>query len=873
MDSEKWDTFSASLRELYEKDSHIDEFNDEIPTIKYILEKIEEDLEGSFKIIEPLGMGGAGVVIKIRDKSLDYFRALKIPRPREPELIDSTRKEIDYLKQIRHENVIDLFFVGEVISQDKDQKFPYFVMDYVEGASDLKKNILDTLSSTNSGSAGLRVVTSWIANVFYNISKALEFLHGKNIIHFDVKPTNILIGQNGKPLLSDLGFAKMKSNNVAKVRVGYSFPYAHPSLLIEYDHKSSENRVRKQMAPKDFKFAFDIYAFGKSLLEILYYIANRYSDLVVYNYDFVYLHLAACRMLDGQNINDKQLDDKKKQLLKDNILPAIYKEEWIGIQAYSFNEIKYSDFKQIKQDLEKLLYGRHFLESVTELNTFFPKRVQCSVGTPAPFSKRVKLIIEHPVFTRLSSVPQLGILMSTYPTATHTRLEHSLGTFRNCCLYIQSLYNDQYNPLFKQLINEKDIKCILVASLVHDIGQYPLAHEIEEINEKFIHEKIGVEFLSNNTKNSEGHTLKDIIEKEWGWGVKIEQIKEIIEKDDRQHELWKKSFKVKLLRSIIDGPIDADKLDYLIRDSQNCFLKYGELIDFDRLIRNLTLIVSIDDYNKLSLKIGVYEKGQSAAESITFARYLLYQSLYWHRTARAVRAMLRYVLKNNMIVKPKSKKKNFYDELRILIGVENSPRRVDIFEVLGLIKKWAQNEGVDIINMIIKRQYYKRIATIHDDQEPPAGRRSFIQEFRVAHKKAGFNEALRNKIMDSFIDYTRNRVTDNSYFQMDDKDKIIQLLSKPYSILSDCPDPSYGGTELLNIIPEPQRLYKNYFSRVHTGETASTVWNNIYFKLMNIAAKARVFCHPDIRNSLMATIGLDGLKLAVKEAVRPFAKE
>jgi len=145
--------------------------------------------------------------------------------------------------------------------------------------------------------------------------------------------------------------------------------------------------------------------------------------------------------------------------------------------------------------------------------------------------------------------------------------------------------------------------------------------------------------------------------------------------------------------------------------------------------------------------------------------------------------------------------------------------------------------AIDIINMIIKRQYYKRIVTIHDDQEPPAGRRSFIQKFRVAHKKAGFNEALRNKIMDYFIDYTRNHVTDNSYFRMDDKDKIIQLLSKPYSILSDCPDPSYGGTELLNIIPEPQRLYKNYFSRVHTGETASIVWNNIYFKLMNIAAK------------------------------------
>jgi len=48
------------------------------------------------------------------------------------------------------------------------------------------------------------------------------------------------------------------------------------------------------------------------------------------------------------------------------------------------------------------------------------------------------------------------------------------------------------------------------------------------------------------------------------------------------------------------------------------------------------------------------------------------------------------------------------------------------------------------------------------------------------------------------------------------------------------------------------------------------MWGEIYFELMNIATKARVFCHPSIRNILMVTIGLEGLKLAVKRTVESF---
>ena len=300
------------------------------------------------------------MVVKIRDKKLDYYRALKIPRPRDPELIDTARSEIDYLRQVRHENVIALYYVGEVMSSDDQCKYPFFIMDFIEGAKDLRKFITENLSKCESNQHNLSEQITKVVEIFLNISNAILFLHNKGILHFDIKPSNILIANNDKPLLSDLGFARMKSESATPASVGFSFPYAHPDLITGYDQKYSENRVRTRMAPKDFDNIFDIYAFGKTILETLYYFENKFSDLVVYNYCIVYLHLAACRMLDGKNMSEERFKHAKTFLLEKKIEPKIYKEEWIGLQSTSFKEIKYQSFLEIYNDLKKLIFGKHF---------------------------------------------------------------------------------------------------------------------------------------------------------------------------------------------------------------------------------------------------------------------------------------------------------------------------------------------------------------------------------------------------------------------------------------------------------------------------------------------------------------------------------
>lgn len=571
MDEKKfsWGQFLDKLKKIYiAEDGDDSNFIQEQPVIEETLRAIEKELNDVYKIEEPIGRGGAGVVVKLRDTRLGLDRALKIPRPKEKELIESVRAESDYLKKVRHKNIISVYYLGNVSIKKYPHGVPYFVMDYIEDAKDLRKALESKLSKATKVKE-LSTITRWIAKSFFGIAKAVDFLHQNDLIHFDIKPGNILIDSNEKPVLSDLGFVKRKNDSDIKEVVGFTLFYAHRRLRDEYGHMSSKNRVKKEMAPKDFQEVFDLYAFGKTLLEILSLVDLHFPDSVLYDYNFVYLHLAACRMLDGYNLTNSEIENIRNKHLQNGEKLSVYRETWVEIDENTFKEIKYKNFKAIIKDLDKLLVGRHFLETVSELNAFYTERIQCSEGIPAPFSERVKLIIEHPSFSRLSSVPQLGLLYSTYPTATHSRLEHSLGVFRNCCLFVQTLFNDQYNPLFRQLVDEDDIKCVLVASLIHDIGYYPLAHELEEIDKKFHHEKYTLKFLDSPVKDMNGYTLTEIIEnKEWGWGIPIKCVKNLFNNPDDQGGLFqKKKIKEMMLSSIINGPIDVDKLDYILRDS------------------------------------------------------------------------------------------------------------------------------------------------------------------------------------------------------------------------------------------------------------------------------------------------------------------
>ncbi len=168
-----------------------------------------------------------------------------------------------------------------------------------------------------------------------------------------------------------------------------------------------------------------------------------------------------------------------------------------------------------------------------------------------PVTPRVLRIIDTAVFRRLSTISQLGLVRLVYPGATHTRFEHSLGVYRNALLFLQRL---SCLPDFRAACSVKDAELLIVASLLHDIGHWPFCHAIEDMRLPGVprHEETARRFLDTDE-------LRSVLERDWG--IEVEDVAELLAPVDRR------KLRSPMLCSILSGPIDIDKLDYLDRDS------------------------------------------------------------------------------------------------------------------------------------------------------------------------------------------------------------------------------------------------------------------------------------------------------------------
>ncbi len=313
-------------------------------------------------------------------------------------------------------------------------------------------------------------------------------------------------------------------------------------------------------------------------------------------------------------------------------------------------------------------FGRDYSwnQQIPELDEWQPQYVNTGCGRPAPYTERIAAIFDHPAVRRLRSELQLGWVREVYPGATHSRWSHTLGVVANVIDYCNALISDPELPTVRILLDEADIETGLVAAILHDIGQTAFAHDLEAVNkELFDHERI-IPRLLFDTQFSPV-TLALTIERAWPkvdlkrvfaiLGLRevhldsaasgsMEEVHGILgipyKGGSRSKIALPPEFPVDgLARDMINGPIDADKLDYLVRDSLACGVHYGLGIDRARFLRSLTVHVKPGSAGKNSrLALAYRAKGAAAIESLLLARYQLYGSVYWHHTFRCIQAML-----------------------------------------------------------------------------------------------------------------------------------------------------------------------------------------------------------------------------------------
>lgn len=217
-------------------------------------------------------------------------------------------------------------------------------------------------------------------------------------------------------------------------------------------------------------------------------------------------------------------------------------------------------------------------------------------------SRQETSTIDTGAYQRLRWIKQLSHAYVAYPTAVHTRFEHSLGA-----THIAGRMCDKLD------IVGEDMRDVRLAVLLHDIGHGPFSHLFEKVLEKInpgvqnIHE-----FISRSIINTD-YELDVVL------GSEKERILAIL--SDMEHD---DNPELSILADMAAGKLDADKLDYLRRDSFHAGVAYGQF-DLEQILQTI-------EETKDGSRICVNRKGIESIENYRLARYLMHAQVYKHHT-------------------------------------------------------------------------------------------------------------------------------------------------------------------------------------------------------------------------------------------------
>ena len=404
-----------------------------------------------------------------------------------------------------------------------------------------------------------------------------------------------------------------------------------------------------------------------------------------------------------------------------------------------------------------------------------------------------KRLIDTQVFQRLRRIRQLAMTFLVYPGALHTRFDHSIGV-----MHVAGRICTKLRELNSIKICDDEIDQVRLAALLHDVGHGPFSHVSEYLLDKYapdaadkdkvrekIHEKITVDIIRVDS-----------------------EINEILSPDERDfvismiegQEAWD------WRRDVVSSELDADKMDYLLRDSYFTGVKYGEY-DLEKVIESFLI-----DTNETETALAISSKGIYALEQLLLARYHMTQQVYWHRVS---------LISNEMIIRgislaidggnEKMKKLYQYDE-------KNKDRFIKRYlkyhdeKLIEFLRNCEQQKACEIFNRLYERRLFKMVAELRLKDET---------DMRVKRRLIGMTD-------------------DKTGEQQLEKEKEIADLLKvdaDYVIIKSLQirNPNYGSRsyilnpDAIKIFDEKQEMLREmndytselYFSRPSTDEASS----------------------------------------------------
>ena len=267
------------------------------------------------------------------------------------------------------------------------------------------------------------------------------------------------------------------------------------------------------------------------------------------------------------------------------------------------------------------------------------RQINCPLYGFINITQRMGFIIDTPEFKRLHNLRQLGATYLVYPSANHTRFEHSLGVSHLAKKLLLSL--KEKNP--DKNITDELIELVQIAGLIHDIGHGPFSHLYDDyiIGENDMeHEERGIEIFKKMVKENTMPFTED----------EVTFITSLINPNENVKNNW--------LFQIVANKycsIDVDKIDYIQRDSYH--LGFGLSEKYERLIT----MCDIKDFEGNTVLVWP-DKLQDEIISLFETRYRLHKKVYHHHTVKSCEYIITDIL-NNIISNSNLQFKYLYDDI------------------------------------------------------------------------------------------------------------------------------------------------------------------------------------------------------------------
>lgn len=326
-------------------------------------------------------------------------------------------------------------------------------------------------------------------------------------------------------------------------------------------------------------------------------------------------------------------------------------------------------------------------------------------------------VIDTKEFQRLRRIKQLSVANMVFPGAEHTRFAHCIGTF-----HVMRMIIEHFEPLFHKCglkITEQEKDAALVAALLHDIGHGPYSHAFEGVLQSLGHKDINHEQLGVMIIKSEHTEIHEVLTREFGEDFPDAVANIILKKQEVKQIPFNKSTKKLdlqfVLSSLLSSQLDADRMDYMLRDAWYTGAKYGT-IDLSRTINSMSLAINPENDQ---FCVCVEERYLVDIENCLLGRYQMHKEVYYHSIKCEMEEVIGRILRQVKKLYEEKRLKNA-EQLPEAIRMMFAEEEFDILKYISLddnimyylFENWMNDEDPELkalCSTLINRNKYKKI--------------------------------------------------------------------------------------------------------------------------------------------------------------------